>query len=447
MKGFALLFSVLFLLLLTLFGLAMLSIAEGYYASTRHLVDDQNARIACEQATRQLIDRHNLEPAGQRFFFDPGAWNGLELKPFDFSDFTISGSLQDPWTSIAPNVLTISARKGPHVALQEIRVGQRRLENFALYSDADSVLPGESLVDGLVFSREPLNLIEPGVEFREIVQAEVTPEYFASFRKKTQQQLEYPRISELMNIGQYAGMAKQTGLAVKHHDVSFWKTDHYELDLAQLLFETRKKKWDITYNGVLLGSVADLVLYFDGPLTVKQSDRPQSFLPSKPEAALIVVSNSTLRISAGLHDVGSASFRHPLCLISGASIHLTSELPLTVSIQACLIALGSESTDGQQTSLTIESASLPASETHKTEFLDDFRASSALLHESVLNATTLAVQSDEQVVWIRGGLILESGFSLPSDLRQLHLQASTSIFPKLPALPFVYSMEGTQQWQ
>ncbi len=218
------------------------------------------------------------------------------------------------------------------------------------------------------------------------------------------------------------------------------------LDLAQLLLASRKKKWDITYNGVLVGSVADLVLYFDGPLTVKQSDRPQSFLPAKPEAALILVSNSTLRISAGLHDVSSASFRHPLCLISGASIHLTSELPLTVSIQACLIALGSESTDGQQTSLTIESASLPASETHKTEFLDDFRASSALLHESVLNATTLAVQAMKQSLdprWAHPGIRLLTSVG-PETVAPSSIHFD---FPKLPALPFVYSMEGTQQWQ
>lgn len=447
MKGFALLFSILFLLLLTLFGLAMLSMAEGYYASTRHLIDDQNARIACEQAAKQLIDRHNLEAGVPRLFFDPRSWDGLAITPFAYSDFTISGSLQAPWSSISPNPLTISARKGPHVAQQQFQVGQRRFENFALYSDAGSVLPGESLVDGLVFSREPLNLIEPGVEFREIVQADVAPEYFASFRKRTSQEFEYPRISDLMNVDRFAGLAQHSGFTVKQHAPSFWKTDHYELELDQLQITLKRKNWEISYKGFWIGTAAELVLYFDGPLTVKQSDAPPPFLPAKPEAALIIVSNSTLRISTGLHDVNSAAFRHPLCLISGAAIHLTSELPLSVLIHACLIALGSEDHDGEWMSLIIEPGTLPATDTRKAAFLDDFRASNALLHEAVLNAATLAVQNDEQVVWIRGGLILESGLSLPPDLKQLHLQASTSVFPGLPALPFVYCMEGTQQWQ
>lgn len=447
MRGFALVFSILFLLLLTLFGLAMLSMAEGYYASTRHLIDDQNAQIACEQAARQLIDRHNHESGEPRLLFDPNSWDGLALKPFDYSDFTISGSLQAHWSCTMPNAFTISARKGPHVARQQFQLGQRRFENFALYSDAGTVLPGESLVDGLVFSREQLNLIEPGVEFREIVQADVVPEYFASYRKKSLQELDYPRISDLMNVNQFAEIAQSSGFALKQSNPLFWKTDHYELELDQLQITLKKKKWEISYKGLPIGAAAELVLYFDGPLTVRQSDAPPPFLPAKPAAPLIFVSNSTLRISTGLHDVSSAAFRHPICLISGAAIHLTSELPLSVLIQACLIALGSENNDEQWSSLIIEPVTLPATDTGKAAFLSEFRMSNAVLHEAILNATTIAVQDDEQVVWIRGSLILQSGLSLPPDLKQLHLQASAMVFPSLPALAFVYRMEGTQQWE
>jgi hypothetical protein len=102
-RGFALLLSLLLVLILTIFGYWMLLIAEKHYAASRSLYDSENARIISQAEATLLVLQHNSEEP--RFFTDPQRWNGLQLKPYVRNDYHISGGLAAAWTSIAPNLM------------------------------------------------------------------------------------------------------------------------------------------------------------------------------------------------------------------------------------------------------------------------------------------------------------------------------------------------------
>ena len=130
-KGFALTVTLLFLLLMTLFGFSVLMLADSYYSSTRNFFEKENARIACNQAIHLMIDRHNLDPAPQRFFTDPEIWQGITMTPFVWNDHEIGAFLAKPWSATEPNQLTAVARKGRYSASRLVQNRQRRFEDFA----------------------------------------------------------------------------------------------------------------------------------------------------------------------------------------------------------------------------------------------------------------------------------------------------------------------------
>src|SRR3972149_7383649 len=150
MKGFALLLSLLLLLLLTLFGFSLLLMAGSHYASARSLFENENARIACESAAWFLVGAHNSESGGPRFFQNPQSWSGEHMRPFDWNGYRVTGKLSAPWTAAADNLFTLAARKGTYQAQVQMTLRQRRPENFALFADDVLTLPTASLVDGLV---------------------------------------------------------------------------------------------------------------------------------------------------------------------------------------------------------------------------------------------------------------------------------------------------------
>src|SRR5262249_38776379 len=323
MRGFALLLATLFLLVLTLFSLCFLTIATTYYTSARGLFENQNAKLACEESAIQMIDTNNLGPAAPRFFFDPQHWQGQQLQPFLSNGYFISGALLAPWSGSSPNALRIVAKKGRYRSELRVVVRQKRMERFALYTENGQILPGNTLVAGPVFSRQPIELTSPGISFREIVQGDVQPESYAVFHKKTLHTYEYPLIGDVLSLSSFSDAAVQNGFPISNQNAAFWITDHYELNLDLLNLVAVGKSWAISYNGSALGKQALPILYFDARVWIRQSDQSLDPLSTKPRVPLYIASASEIQVRSNLQSLESGTALHPLCLISGTTIHLT----------------------------------------------------------------------------------------------------------------------------
>src|SRR5262245_23037238 len=129
-NGFALVLSLMFLLVLTLLALILLLISGSYYASAHNLFENENARIACEQVTRLMVDTHNFDPAVPRFFHDPLHWQGQQLVPYAWNGYTVNAQLKSPWNLSTANELQVSVSKGRYNSSLNCSVDQIRLEDF-----------------------------------------------------------------------------------------------------------------------------------------------------------------------------------------------------------------------------------------------------------------------------------------------------------------------------
>src|SRR5262249_33411625 len=151
----------------------------------------ENVRLACQQASQLMVDRHN-SGNDPRFFFDPACWKGKSMIPFSWNGYWITGSLEKSWNNVLPNKITVRAEKGSYGAEQLLQVQQRRAEDFALYTDAALEMNASPLFDGQAFLREGIDLSLPDVVFREFVQGEIRPESNASVERVSLKSYSYP---------------------------------------------------------------------------------------------------------------------------------------------------------------------------------------------------------------------------------------------------------------
>jgi hypothetical protein len=445
MKGFAIGITLLFLFLLTLLGFSILLVAGSYYSSVRNLMENENARILCETAVDEIVDRHNLDSATPRFFFDPSSWQSLAMKPYKKMGYQISARFSQVWTPLGVNQLTVSARKGPYLAEQRAGISQIHLENFALYSDASPSLPQSSLFDGLVFVRDSMGLQQPAVRFLEITQGNFFPEDYASFKKPTKKVLSYPEINNLFNLENFVSLASSTGLAISGKNPLFWQGGSYLIDLDQLQIERQGLKWQIGYRGTVLSTLSNLILWFDDRVIVRQADHAVTFnLSEKPKIPLYIGSSSELVVESNVLPVDETAIAHPLCLISAGAIRISSQVPLASRFQACLIALG---TDPAGASLVVEPGGAPLAPLQKDQFLFEVNTSSFLFEDSKRIAVKNALEAQQKIVWFRGSVILKSVWNFSGDLNEVHFQASQDSYPLLPPFPFVRIAEGSRQWR
>ncbi len=444
MKGFAIVASLLFLLIMTLFGFSVLLMASGHYSSSRGLFEKENARIVCEAAAHWIVAQHNAANTTPQYLFDSRNWNGTALRSFQWNSHTISGRFEAPWTSTGINRLTLTARKGPFVATQTLELRQIRLENFALFSTQSQVLPNASLFDGTVFARGTIELQRPFVRFREFVYAGIQPEYFASFRKRTLQEPEFPNPEQLIPAATLMDEARKTGVSISNRDASFWENDHYRLDLDQLDISMVNGLWHLQYKRSDLGTHSSLILWFDADLRLGHTEPPVSPIPSsKPRAPLYLVSTGNLQIDSNLSPLESTFRIHPLCAIAGNAIHVLPSIPRACHLDACLIAYGSGDAGG----LKIESGGRDLTAPERDQFLFAISNSVFLVENEKKQTLLNALNAGEKILWFRGSVILNASLQGSPDLSQLHFASSEDFYSLLPSLSFVYIVEGSRQWQ
>jgi len=442
MKGFALVLSLLLVLLLTLFAISLLWIASSYYAVPHHLLEIENARLACQSAMQWLVDRHNLETDPVPFFFDQRNWSGSEIKPFVWNGFQIFAESRAPWDPIGTNLFVVRAIKGEYKAEQSLRIRQRRPENFALFADSPVRLPLSSLIDGLIFVRSSLELQQP-TRFREAVYADIQPLRNASFRKMTFQRLPFPQLKEFLSLSAVQEHAQEKGLTVTQEHPAFWRGDAFEVDLDQLQFERRGDSWSIGYGGTAIGTVKELHIWFDGPVRIRQTERAAEFFPTgKSQFPLRLSTASDLFLDTSVQSLEGSMVEHPICFISGGVIHITSRVRKAVRFHASLIALGSSN----DASLVIEAGGEPITPEQVSNWQREIDSSVFVLEQQKRDELMQVLEEGEKIVWFRGSLLLKSGLQIPVDLTQLHFEASTKAYPFLPSFSFVYIEEGSRQW-
>lgn len=445
-NGFALLLTLLFVLLFTLFGFAILLLAGNYYASARTVFEKENARLACDQAVRLMVDRHNLADGSPRFFFDPSLWLTRRLAPFQWNGHEITASFDKPWSALGPNVLQAAARKGPFSASQVVEVRQRRIEDFALYTDALQELPCASLFDGPVFAREGIRLDVPGASFRSVTQGEVDPEGFATLRRPTLQKLDYPKADDLASAATFHQEAQKNGYVVPPQHPSFWTGGHYEcnFDLLQLVKKPHNK-WLVRYGGSDLAVVVRPILWFDGPVAVSQNAAKGAFSIPRPVLPVYVASAAGITILTDLHAMEDSGFRYPLALVAGGAVRIDSSAPAALRLEALVLALGWETSGSSRFSLLIEPSTRPATEEQKHAFRADVMASGFLLEDEMRANLLSELNAGEPVVWFRGGLALTESWLISNGVH-VHFQGSSDVYPLIPALPFVTIIEGSRLW-
>lgn len=445
MKGFALGITLLFLFLLTLLGFSILLIAGNYYSSVRNLMEYENARMLCESALEEMRDRHNLDSASPRFFFDTGYWQGLVMSPYQRMGYTISAKLNAPWNPQTLNHLTVSARKGQYLAEQTSDISQIRMEDFALYSDSSPVLPVSSLFDGLVFVRDNMTLLQPDVRFVQAAQGRFFPEENASFKRRNFTTLEYPPINSLVSAVNVVSQAGTGGVIISGRNPIFWISGAYQMDLDQLQISPVGKKWLIQYKGMDVATVSTPLLWFDDRLMVRQADRIVPYLASeKPRVPLYLGSASELILESSLLPLERSVFMHPLCLISAGVIRISSEVPQASRFESCLIALGA---DPSGASLLIDPGGTPLSTSQTNQLLFELSTSSFVHENSKREALKSALEAHQKIVWFRGSIITASLLSFSADSTQVHFQASKDVYPLLQSFPFVRIVEGSKQWR
>lgn len=446
-NGFALAITLLFLLLLVLLGFSLLVIAGNYYASTRNLLEKENDRIACEQAIRAMLDRHNLGPTQPRFFFDPQVWQKKKMRPFRWMEYEISASIAKNWDSAAPNTLTTTARKATYAVSREVQIRQKRFEDFALYLDGDQDLDHMALFDGPGFVRGTLNLFGSGSLFRQPVQGNIQPREHAVFRRSSSQVLAYPEAASWLGPGFFQQQAQSRGVIITSHNPLFWTGSRYEFNFDLIQVENRPGNlWRINYNGANLGTVPELLLWFDDTVSVSQSSPLPAFLIQKPNAPLYVASARDIVIRTGIHAVEDTAFRHPISLAADHVLRLDSTIPKAVCLDVFLLALGAEPSGETERSLFIADGGAGLDENELDQFRSAIITSAFLVETQQRMDLERALELGERIVWFRGGLVLARGWAQNADPVNLHFQSGSDAFPLLPPLPFIYEVEGSERW-
>jgi hypothetical protein len=448
MKGFALFFSLMFVLLLTLLGFCLLVLASEHYSITHHLFEKENSRLACESAVEQIVERHNLSSESPRFFFDSQNWQGtLLLRPFSFNGYSMNANLGTPWSSEAPNRFLFTARKGSIVSQQYTEIRQMRLEDFALYSEEPQVSSSSSLFAGSVFVRGGLQLTKPVVRFLGPVYSGVQPAAFASYQHPHSPPLEFPALSSLVTSTIFRQWASQQGIMISGTHPSFWKTDHYELVLNQLQLEQSGSRWKISYSGGLIGESSIPLLFFDGPLTVYQTSTVvTNILVTKPKAPLYVGSSGELRLESEIGSLEDPAAIHPIALVSGSAMTIGSAAPTACRINAILLALGSKTVSGQDASFIIEAGGVAPTEEGKRQWISDLSHTEFLMEDEKRESILKSLQNGEKMVWFQSTLVSEKGILPSPDLTQLHFRSSKETYSLFPSFPFVFVVQGSRQW-
>lgn len=447
-NGFALVLSLMFLLVLTLFALILLLISGSYYASARNLFENENARIACEQVARLMVDNHNFEPEVPRFFHDPLRWQGLQMVPYAWNGYMVKAQLKSAWSLSAPNEILVDVSKGRYVSRLNLNIAQIRLEDFALYLNVDQSLPLASLVDGRVFAPNGFNLQNPIVRFRDFVEGTVTPKLNASFRKQTDQTIAYPALTTVYTSVQFFDEAQANGLLIAGQNPLFWNGAEYEVDLDLLDLEKQTgNRWRVLYDGTDLGIITTLHFWFDNVIRISQSYVQIPHLTDGKSIAPIYLSTlSNVLLDSSLQSIEGSNYRHPICIAAGGSISVTEISPAYVRIQALLIAFGSSIHDGSDSSLIITPGAGVLSAVELESWKREIEQSTFIVEGEKRNSLLSVLQNGGKAVWFRGSVALTSTIYVSSDIDQLHFQSSSDQYPFLISFPFVKIVEGSQQW-
>jgi hypothetical protein len=446
-NGFALVLSLMFLLILTLFALILLAICGSYYASAKNFHENENARIACEQSARLMVDTHNLESATPRFFHDPSRWQGQNLIPFSWNEYTVKGYLDTAWNNTAANFLRVDVQKGRYNSSLDLQVTQIRLEEFAVYTNSPQTLNRASLIDGRVFAPNGITLELPIVRFRNFVQGVITPELNATFRRKTDHVFAYPDLIDVRTLDDFFQAALTDGLLVTARNPLFWNGVEYELNLDQLMLQPQAMQWHVVYNGTDLGVIRALQFWFDDAVRIRQTYSAVAHLTdSKTVQPVYFSSSSNIFLDSSLQPVESVSYRHPICITSGGSISVSTFSPALVRIHALLIAFGNSIYQGIESGLIVE----PGSNVIPSEQIDTWKTEigrSAFLVEPEHRQNLLsAIQNGGKAVWFQDTIALSSAISVADDVNEIHFASSKFQYPFLPSFPFVMILEGSQQW-
>ncbi|HSE41466.1 MAG TPA: hypothetical protein VLH08_11960 [Acidobacteriota bacterium] len=447
-NGFALVLSLMFLLVLTLLALVLLLISATYYASARNLHQNEYARLACEQSSRLMVDTHNLELATPRFFHDPLRWNGQNLIPFSWNGYTVSGRLNAAWQSVGPNSFRVVVTKGKYNSRVDLRVVQIRLEDFAFYADAAQTFSTASLIDGRVFVPNGLNLELSTVRFRDYLQGSVAPEAYASFRKTTQQVIPFPQLTAIRTLDDFFQAARTGGLLINSQNPVFWNGVEYELNLDLLVLQPQPfQRWRILYNGTDLGIVSSLHFWFDDAVRIRQTFHETAHLPdTKILQPMYVSSISNVFLDSSVQPIESATHRHPICLAAGGAIQVSSSSPQLVRIHALLIAYGSAVYSGTDSSLIVNPGSASVSSAEITSWKNEIGRSSFLVEPEKKAALLSVLDGGGKIVWFQDTVALAQTISITDDVSEVHFQASKFTYNFLPSFPFVTIVEGSQQW-
>lgn len=447
-NGFALVLSLMFLLVLTLLALILLLISGGYYASAHNLFENENARIACEQVTRLMLDTHNFDPAVPRFFHDPLRWQGKQMVPYAWNGYTVSAQLKSPWSLSAANDIQVGVSKGRYNSSLNCNIDQIRLEDFALYLTTAQTLPAASLIDGRVFAPNGLNLQNPIVRFRDYVEGNVSPVLNASFRKTTEQTIAYPALTTVITVTQFLNEAQTNGLFITAQNPLFWNGTEYELNLD--LIELRKlsgNRWRVLYNASDLGIIRSLHLGFDEVVRIKQSFAQIPHLTdTKSIAPVYLTSASNVLLDSSLQSIESANYRHPICVAASGSIAITPLAPTFVRIQALLVAFGSSIHDGLDSSLILIPGSASVSPAELDSWKTEISESAFSVEADKRNALLSVLEDGGKAIWFRGSIALPASIFISNDVDQLHFESSHYDYLFFPSFSFVKIIEGSQQW-
>jgi|GEM_PF-2736502 len=429
-KGFALFISLMLVLILSVFASWLILVCEAHYAASRALFESDNARIISDAAAQNIVLTHNHQQP--RFLTDPSRWNQLQLKPYSWNGYAISGSLAGKWNPQQINLLTLRADKGRYASEVQAPLRQLRFEDFAFFSDSPQTLSTSSLFDGAVFVRSLLGLDRPA-RFRGLVYNEVSPQYNASYRRKSDAFLDFPPLQQLFAPGWNSG-----GLRITGKNPLFWQTNQYVLDLDALEISASGQAWKIHYKGIFLGTAGTLILSFDDRVSILQGYGEIPYLPSgHQEQTLFVYSSSDITIESSVQTLYAGAYGIRFCFVSGNLIHIS---PPTNSarIEASLIAFGD---------MLVDSGNALTGDSEKQSWISEVHGS-AFLVEPVAKADLLqALSSNQKILWLRGSVGVGGTFHAAEDLVQLHFEATRKIHAMIPSFPYVEIVEGGKHWQ
>ena len=430
-KGFALVLSLLLVMILTIFAYWMLLLVQNHYSATKTLFDSDNARTISEAATFHLVRRHNTEVP--RFFTDPQEWNQLQMQPFTWNNYAFSGNLEAPWDPVAVNQFTLRARKARSLAEMQLPLRQIRMEDFAFFSDTQQHLAASTLFDGLVFVRSGLTLDGPSL-FRGQVHNEASPSHFATYKRKTSPWIDFPSLDVLFPPGW-----KSEGFPISAKDPRFWDVDHYELDLDQLQLIRSGAAWEVKYKNNTLGEASALILSFDDNVHIHQTYRELPHLPSaKVDAPLYIASSADILVKSDVQRLEGSTNEHGICLIAAKTLQVVPEKK-SARIEACLLSSG-------EPSAHVDTGSLSLSDIEKQSWISEIHASTFLMEPIKKEEFLDALNKDQKIVWFRGTVGVQGTLNIATDVTQLHFEACRKIYPLLLSFPFVQVVEGMEKW-